>query len=362
MPFGSGKIWMNGTLVDWADARIHIGSHVIHYGSAVFEGARCYNTPRGAACFRLDDHVVRLLNSARIYRMESPLDRTAWAAAIEATIRENGLKACYIRPIMYRGYSALGVNPLPCPVDMAIMVWEWEAYLGPDAQEKGVDVCVSSWNRMAPNTFPALAKSSANYANAVAHQDGGDARRLRRRHRARSRRVHQRGQRAEPVPRAGRHHLHALGHLVHPAGHHPRFDHHDRAEPRLRGPRRDAAARDALPRRRSVLRRYGRRGNAHPLDRQARGRRRRARTGHFGHPPHVLRHPQRGCARHARLAHVGLPRRGPPAAEARRARSRDSARGPEATTRPAHLAASPAPRTVGAGDALTRTAGQPTCM
>ena len=167
MPFGSGKIWMNGTLVDWADARIHIGSHVIHYGSAVFEGARCYSTPRGAACFRLDDHVVRLLNSARVYRMESPLDRLAWAAAIETTIRENALKACYIRPIMYRGYSALGVNPLPCPVDSAIMVWEWEAYLGPEAQEKGVDVRVSSWNRMAPNTFPAMAKSSANYANAA---------------------------------------------------------------------------------------------------------------------------------------------------------------------------------------------------
>jgi len=166
MPFGSGKIWMNGTLVDWADARIHIGSHVIHYGSAVFEGARCYDTPRGTACFRLDDHVVRLLNSARIYRMDSPLDRSAWARAIETTIRENALKACYIRPIMYRGYSALGVNPLPCPVDSAILVWEWEAYLGADAQEKGVDVCVSSWNRMAPNTFPALAKSSANYANA----------------------------------------------------------------------------------------------------------------------------------------------------------------------------------------------------
>ena len=167
MPFGSGKIWMNGSLVDWADARIHIGSHVIHYGSAVFEGARCYKTPRGSACFRLDDHVVRLLNSAKIYRMESTIDRKAWATAIEETIRANALKACYIRPLLYRGYSALGVNPLPCPVDAAILVWEWEAYLGADAQEKGVDVCVSSWNRMAPNTFPAMAKSGANYANAA---------------------------------------------------------------------------------------------------------------------------------------------------------------------------------------------------
>jgi branched-chain amino acid aminotransferase len=166
MPFGSGKIWMNGSLVDWADARIHIGSHVIHYGSGVFEGARCYQTPRGSACFRLDDHVVRLVNSAKIYRMESPLDRAGWAAAIEDTIRANELRACYIRPIVYRGYSALGVNPLSCPVEAAIMVWEWEAYLGADAQEKGVDVRVSSWNRMAPNTFPAMAKSTANYANA----------------------------------------------------------------------------------------------------------------------------------------------------------------------------------------------------
>jgi branched-chain amino acid aminotransferase len=166
MSFGTGKIWMNGTFVDWADARIHIGSHVIHYGTGVFEGARCYHTPKGSACFRLDEHIVRLINSAHVYRMESPLDRTGWAKAIEATIRENKLKACYIRPLMYRGYHALGVNPLPCPVEAAILVWEWGAYLGPEA-DKGVDVRVSSWNRMAPNTFPAMAKSTANYANAT---------------------------------------------------------------------------------------------------------------------------------------------------------------------------------------------------
>jgi branched-chain amino acid aminotransferase len=166
MSFGTGKIWMNGTFVDWADARIHIGSHVIHYGTGVFEGARCYHTPKGSACFRLDEHIVRLINSAHVYRMESPLDHAGWAKAIEATIRENKLKACYIRPLMYRGYHALGVNPLPCPVEAAILVWEWGAYLGPEA-DKGVDVRVSSWNRMAPNTFPAMAKSTANYANAT---------------------------------------------------------------------------------------------------------------------------------------------------------------------------------------------------
>ena len=167
MSFGTGKIWMNGSLVDWADAKIHIASHVIHYGTGVFEGARCYSTPKGSACFRLDSHVIRLLDSAKIYRMDSPLDKAGWQNAILETIRENEAKACYIRPLMYRGYNQLGVNPLPCPVDAAVLVWEWGAYLGPDALEKGVDVRVSSWNRTAPNTFPAAAKATANYANSV---------------------------------------------------------------------------------------------------------------------------------------------------------------------------------------------------
>jgi branched-chain amino acid aminotransferase len=157
---------MNGTLVDWADARIHIASHVIHYGSGVFEGARCYDTPKGSACLRLDAHMKRLLASAKVYRMDSPYTPQQLESAVVETIRANGFKACYIRPLMYRGYNALGVNPLSCPVDVAVMVWEWGAYLGPEALEKGVDVCVSSWNRMAPNTFPSLAKTSGNYANA----------------------------------------------------------------------------------------------------------------------------------------------------------------------------------------------------
>jgi branched-chain amino acid aminotransferase len=167
MSFGSGKIWMNGRLVDWQDATIHVASHVVHYGTGVFEGARCYQTPKGSACFRLDAHVSRLLDSAKIYRMDSPLDQGGWESAILETIRANSLKACYIRPLMYRGYNQLGVNPLPCPVDTAVLVWEWGAYLGSDAIEKGVDVCVSSWNRTAPNTFPAAAKATANYANST---------------------------------------------------------------------------------------------------------------------------------------------------------------------------------------------------
>jgi len=164
---GTGQIWMNGKLVEWKDATIHIGSHVIHYGSGVFEGARCYATPKGSACFRLDEHLKRLQSSAKIYRMEYPLDLAGWRDAVLQTIRANQMKACYIRPLIYRGYDTLGVNPLPNPVDAAILVWEWGAYLGQDALEIGVDMKISTWARMAPNTLPAMAKATANYANSA---------------------------------------------------------------------------------------------------------------------------------------------------------------------------------------------------
>ena len=163
---GTGKIWMNGSLVEWADAKIHIASHVVHYGSGVFEGARCYDTKRGPACFRLDAHMRRLLDSAKIYRMEYSLSQEQLENAVLDTIRANQYRACYIRPLIYRGYDTLGVNPLPCPVEATIMLWEWGAYLGEESITNGVDVCVSSWSRSAPNTLPALAKSTANYANA----------------------------------------------------------------------------------------------------------------------------------------------------------------------------------------------------
>jgi branched-chain amino acid aminotransferase len=164
---GTGTIWMNGKLVDWKDANVHIATHVIHYGSAVFEGARCYATPKGSACFRLDAHMRRLQQSAKIYRMEYALDLAGWNSAVLDTVRANAMKACYIRPILYRGYDSLGVNPLSCPVDAAIMLWDWGAYLGKEALEEGTDVKVSSWSRMAPNTLPAMAKSAANYANSA---------------------------------------------------------------------------------------------------------------------------------------------------------------------------------------------------
>jgi branched-chain amino acid aminotransferase len=161
----SELIWMNGKLVPWDEAKIHIGSHVIHYGSAVFEGIRCYSTPEGPAVFRLDAHSDRLYASAKIYGMDPPVGAAAFNQAILETIAANHMDACYIRPLIYRGYGQLGVNPLPCPVDMTIMVWDWGKYLGAEALEKGVDVRVSSWTRIAPNTLPAMAKTSANYMN-----------------------------------------------------------------------------------------------------------------------------------------------------------------------------------------------------
>ncbi len=161
----SELIWMNGKLVPWDDAKIHIGSHVVHYGSAVFEGVRCYATPEGPAVFRLDAHTDRLYASAKIYRMDPPVAPADFNQAILETISANRMDACYVRPLIYRGYGQLGVNPLPCPVDMTIMVWDWGSYLGAEALEKGVDVRVSSWTRIAPNTLPAMAKTSANYMN-----------------------------------------------------------------------------------------------------------------------------------------------------------------------------------------------------
>ncbi len=159
------KIWMNGELVDWQEAKIHVLSHALHYGSAVFEGQRCYKTKNGPVCFRLKEHTDRLFNSAKVYRMEIPFTKEEINQAILNLIAYNKLESCYIRPLVYRGYSQLGVNPAGCPIDVAIAVWYWGAYLGPEALENGVDVCVSSWNRAAPNTFPAMAKCGANYAN-----------------------------------------------------------------------------------------------------------------------------------------------------------------------------------------------------
>ena len=160
------KIWFNGELIPFEDAKIHVLSHVVHYGSSVFEGIRCYETARGSAVLRLREHMQRLVDSAKIYRMEIPYSVDELNSAVLETIRESGLKSCYIRPVVFRGTGSLGVNPLRNKVETVIAVWEWGAYLGDEALENGVDVQVASWSRMAPNTLPAMAKAGGNYLNA----------------------------------------------------------------------------------------------------------------------------------------------------------------------------------------------------
>jgi branched-chain amino acid aminotransferase len=159
------KIWHNGKFVAWDAATVHVTSHVVSYGSAVFEGIRCYQTTQGPAIFRLRDHMQRLVNSAKIYRMEFPFTADQLSNAGAELVRANKMGACYLRPIVLRGYGEVGVDPSRSPVEVFIACWEWGKYLGQEAIEQGVDVCVSSWTRMAPNTLPAMSKSAANYMN-----------------------------------------------------------------------------------------------------------------------------------------------------------------------------------------------------
>lgn len=159
------KIWHNGKLINWDDAQVHVVSHVISYGSAVFEGIRCYKTKQGPAIFRVREHMQRLVNSAHIYRMDFPYTPDELCAVAVELVRANKMNACYLRPIVLRGYGEVGVNPFPCPIEVYMACWEWGSYLGAEAVEKGVDVCISSWMRMAPNTLPAMSKSAANYMN-----------------------------------------------------------------------------------------------------------------------------------------------------------------------------------------------------
>jgi branched-chain amino acid aminotransferase len=159
------KIWMNGKLVNWDDAKVHVLSHVIHYGSSFFEGIRCYKTKQGPAVFRLGDHVKRLIFSAKVFRAEIPYTYDEIFDAIIDTIKVNDLENCYIRPIAYRGYEDLNVNPLKNPVELTIAAYEWGSYLGQGAHEAGIDVCVSSWRRSTPDTTPTMAKIGGAYMN-----------------------------------------------------------------------------------------------------------------------------------------------------------------------------------------------------
>ncbi len=165
----ASKVWRNGEFIDWDDARIHVMSHVIHYGTSVFEGIRCYKTTKGSAIFRLTEHMQRLVNSAKVYRMDTEFSRNDFCDAAVELARNSGLEECYLRPIIFRGLNeenpAFGVNPFPNPVNCYIGAWEWGKYLGEEALENGIDVCVSSWTRISSNTLPTMAKAGANYMN-----------------------------------------------------------------------------------------------------------------------------------------------------------------------------------------------------
>ena len=162
-------VWHDGQFIKWNDARVHVMSHVLHYGSSIFEGIRCYATKRGPAIFRLKEHMQRFLNSAKIYRMDHTWTLDQLFDASVELVQRSGLKQCYIRPILFRSldeeHPAFGVNPFPNPLACYIGAWDWGKYLGDEAIEKGVDVCVSTWNRLTPNSMPAMAKSGANYMN-----------------------------------------------------------------------------------------------------------------------------------------------------------------------------------------------------
>jgi branched-chain amino acid aminotransferase len=162
-------VWKNGEFVEWDDARVHVMSHVVHYGSSVFEGIRCYNTTQGSAVFRLTEHMQRLMNSAKIYRMDSSFTRPEFCDATLELIRRSGLEECYIRPVVFRGLDEMkpsfGVNPFNNPIESWIAAWQWGKYLGEEALESGIDVCVSSWTRITSNSLPSMAKAGANYMN-----------------------------------------------------------------------------------------------------------------------------------------------------------------------------------------------------
>jgi len=162
-----GKIWYNGKFVDWKEAKVHVLSHGLHYGSGVFEGIRCYATEKGSFIFRLKEHVDRMYRSAELYKMEIPYSKEEFKNATKETVRINGLDACYIRPVAFYGYHHLGVNPEGCPLDCVIAAWRWGAYLGEEALENGIRCTFSSWHRIDPNTMPVTAKASGHYLNSL---------------------------------------------------------------------------------------------------------------------------------------------------------------------------------------------------
>ena len=165
MTFKADYIWFDGKFVKWEDAKIHILSHALHYGSCAFDSVRCYNTEKGSVVFRIEDHIQRLFDSCKVYYMDIPFTLDELVDASIELLQKNNLKEAYIRPFVFRGYGTLGVNPLNCPVQVALAAWDWGRYLGAEALEHGISVQVSSWHRPAPNTCPVMAKVASNYMN-----------------------------------------------------------------------------------------------------------------------------------------------------------------------------------------------------
>ena len=296
------KIWHNGKWVNWDDAKLHVLSHVVSYGSAVFEGIRCYETKQGPAIFRLREHMQRLINSAKIYRMDLPYSVDQFANTACELVRLNKLNSCYVKPIVLRGYGEVGVNPLNSPIDIYMACWSWGAYLGPEALSKGVDVGVSSWTRIAPNTLPAMSKAAANYMNSQLIRMEASFNGY-----------------TEGIA------LDSDGHvsegsgmnvfLVHEGVLYTRHQHFARHHSRRRRQARDRPqhsiqgngypARNALHRRRSFLCRHGRRNHSYPLRRPHPDRQGRRRANHPHLASGILRHHQRHQARSPQLAHFG---------------------------------------------------------
>ncbi len=259
---------MNGELVDWENARIHILTHTLHYGMGVFEGIRTYETPNGPAVFRLTDHIERLARSAHILGMELPYTVPELIQATKDTVRSTGLNACYVRPIAYYGYGEMGLNTLPCTVDVAIACWPWGAYLGDDAINKGVRMKISSWTRHDHNTMPPASKTTGNYVNSSLAKVEALEGRLRRGDHARPQRARGGVHRREHLRRAQRHHHHPAAVGGRARGHHPAQRHDDRPRPRLRRARRQPRPQRPLHRRGDVRRRHRCRGQRRELGRR----------------------------------------------------------------------------------------------
>jgi branched-chain amino acid aminotransferase len=302
-------IWRDGQLIPWDQATLHVMSHVVHYGSSVFEGIRCYETPSGPAVFRLREHMRRLVDSCRIYRIELPWTVDQLVQATVDTVAANELRHCYLRPVVVRAGEQMGVLPFGVPIETFIIAWKWGAYLGPDALANGVDVCVSSWRRAAPGTFPTMAKAGGNYLNSQlakmeARTDGY----------------------VEAIT------LDSFGYISEGSGENL-FVIRDGViytsaldSAILNGITRDSVihiardlglevragappARDALHRGRAVLHRHGGRADADPLGGPHRRRGGEARPAHQGDPGPLPRHRHRSTGRHVRLADARAGRR-----------------------------------------------------